>query len=68
MPMEVTLSGMVIFAKLIHLKNRPTEMILRLLGMLIDVKFEQSEKADELMEVTLSGMVIFFKFEQLENA
>jgi hypothetical protein len=62
--MEVTLSGMVIFVKLLQLLNRPSEMTMRLLGMFIDVKFVQPENAEVLMEVTLSGMVIFVKLEQ----
>ena len=62
--MDVTLSGIVIFVKLLQLKNRLSEMTVRLLGMFIDVKFEQSLNAEELMDVTLSGIVKFVKDEQ----
>jgi hypothetical protein len=66
--MDVTLLGMLRFAKLKQFENAPSPIEVTLLGMVMLVKAEHCSNAFCPMELTPLGMVILVKESQSENA
>ena len=62
--MVVTLGGMVMETRLLHLQNAPPPMVVTLGDMVIDVRLSHQENAWSPTAVTLGGMVQDSAFER----
>ena len=67
-PIEVTLLGILIFARLVQFWNAPLQILVTPSPITTLVRLVQSLNAQYPISVTLSGMMILTRFEHSQNA